>query len=630
MLEQAMKQIETTLLSRRAFHPFPKYGEAGWDALPEEAKRVIVGRAELLAGKDWPALPAVRYMDFVKNGDRSRFEAVYFERRIRLRCLTVAECIERQGRFLDSIIDGVWAICEETTWAMPAHSAAYKRDDQGLVDITRDRVTLDLFAAETGANLAWILYLIGDELNRACEAIPRRVEYEIARRVTGPFLEYDDYWWMGLASERPVNNWNPWINENVLSCALVAVGDEARRVGIVKKVCRSAQRFLDFYAPDGGCDEGPSYFTVAGASLIDILEQLYLATEGQVDLFGEPLIQNMADYIRRAHIADDWFVNFADSPARLTGVAEEALLRLANRTDNKALRDFCVMRLARHRGRRPDRFITHSYQCMFRALAALFDWDEAAYQGAARDVASPGSWFGGIQVAAARQREDSFSGLFLAAKGGCNAESHNHNDIGNYIIYADGRPAVVDAGVGVYTKKTFSERRYEIWTMQSGWHNTAVINGCDQLSGREYAASDVTYSDDGAVMRLTLDMGGAYGPEAGVETYRRAFTFDRGQGRVAVRDEVKLSACRRPVALPLLCAAEPVIGRGEARIGALRLRFDPARFSARAEEKPLEDARLEAGWGRKSLWRLTLTRAGCAETDDWTLEYDMGERESRC
>ena len=624
MLEQAAKQIETMLLNREAFHPFPKYGEAGWDALPEEAKRVLVNRAELLAEKDWPALPATRYMDFVKNGDRSRYEAVYFERRIRLRCLTAAECVERKGRFLDAIIDGVWAVCEETTWAVPAHSAAFKPADQGLVDITRDRVTLDLFAAETGANLAWILYLIGDELNRACDAIPRRVEYEIARRVTGPFLKFDDFWWMGLTDDRPVNNWNPWINENVISCALVAEKDEARRAAIVKKACVSAQRFLDNYAPDGGCDEGPSYFTVAGASLIDILEQLYLATDGRIDLFGEPLIQNMANYIRRVHIADDWFVNFADAPAHLTGVAEEALLRLARRTGNDALRDFCRMRMARHRDRRPYRFLTHSYQCAFRALAALFDWDEAAYDGA-KDVASLSGWFGGIQVAAARAKEDSFDGLFLAAKGGHNAESHNHNDVGNYVIYAGGKPALVDAGVGTYTKKTFSDRRYEIWTMQSGWHNTAVINGQDQKNGRAYAARDVEYSDDGKTMRLSLDMRDAYGPEADAVSYRRLFTFDRAEGRVTVHDDVTLSACREPVRLPLLCAEEPVIGQGEARIGALCLRFDPALFTASAEEKPLADDRLETGWGRKSLWRLTLIRTACAEKDGWTLEYDMGE-----
>ena len=622
MLEQATKHIETMLQKRETFHPFPKYGERGWDFLPEEAKRVIVGRAELLNEKDWLALPATRYMDFVNNGNRSRYEKVYFERRRRLRGLVAAECVERKGRFIDAIINGVWAVCEETTWAIPAHTYSYKPADQGLVDIERDRVTLDLFAAETGANLAWILYLIGDRLSEACAAIPRRIEYEIERRVLTPFMDYDDFGWMGLSHDDPVNNWNPWINENVLSCALVAERDEKRRADIVRKVGKSAQRFLHFYAEDGGCDEGPSYFSVAGASIMDILEQLYLATEGKVNLFGEPLIRNMADYIRHVHIAGDYFVNFADAPARLSGGWEELLMRLAGKMDNPALADFCRMRLAGHRDRRPDRYFTHSDYYFFRALAALFGWHETDY-AAGGDVASLGHWFGGIQVATARTRENSFSGLFLAAKGGCNVESHNHNDIGNYIIYANGRPAIVDAGVGEYTKKTFSAQRYEIWSMQSGWHNTAAVNGCDQKDGRQYAASDVEYADDGAVMTFSMDIQNAYGPEAKLEKYRRAFTFDRPANTIAVHDEVRMTECLCPVKLPLLCAEKPEIGEGTANIGGLTLRFDPALFAASVEEKPLEDGKLDASWERKSLWRLTLARKDCRTADGWTLVYEI-------
>ncbi|MBQ8954004.1 MAG: hypothetical protein IJ048_07790, partial [Clostridia bacterium] len=159
--------------------------------------------------------------------------------------------------------------------------------------------------------------------------------------------------------------------------------------------------------------------------------------------------------------------------------------------------------------------------------------------------------------------------------------------------------------------------------MQSGWHNTAVLNGCDQKNGRQYAASGVEYADDGAVMRLALDMQAAYGPEAKAEKYRRAFAFDRGAGVIAVRDQVKLAECACPVKLPLLCAVKPEIGEGEVTIGGLTLRFDPAQFTAGAEEKPLADAKLENGWGRKSLWRLTLTRTEKKTEDAWTLEYTV-------
>jgi hypothetical protein len=37
-----------------------------------------------------------------------------------------------------------------------------------------------------------------------------------------------------------------------------------------------------------------------------------------------------------------------------------------------------------------------------------------------------------------------------------------------------------------YTRKTFSSQRYEIWTMQSGYHQLPKINGVDQMQGRQY------------------------------------------------------------------------------------------------------------------------------------------------
>ena len=619
MLEEAIKGIESVLLSREAFHPFPKYGEAGWKALPAEAVRTLSAAAETLNEKEWPVLPAVRYMDFVKNGNRSRYQEGYFERRTRLRQLVIAECAEGKGRFLEQIINGIWAVCEETTWCLPAHLGKKEADD-ALADIENDRPVLDLFAAETGALLAWIYYLMGEKLRGICRQVPSRMTCEIERQVLKPYLERNDFWWMGLAHDRPVNNWNPWINENVLGCALTAARDEADRLQIVRKAARSVDRFLHFYAPDGGCDEGPGYFNVAGVSVLDVLEQFFLATEGKVNLFCDPLIRNMADYIRHMHIADDYFVNFADAGVRHRSVSEDVLLRAAQRSGNRALADFARMRFARNPSLRPEGNLLLGSGRIYRDLAALFSGDGSCFAGAA-DVASPGHWFGGIQVATARTKENSFGGLFLAAKGGCNEESHNHNDLGNYIIFADGCPAVVDAGVGVYSRKTFSAERYDIWSMQSSWHNTAVVNGCDQLPGREHAASDVQYRDDGRVMRLDMELKDAWGAEAGIESFRREFTFDRILNRVTVRDRVKLTECSAPVRLPILCAEKPEIGEGTAKIGGLLMRFDPALFTAEAEEKPLLDQNLEKNWGKPSLWRLMLTRRVCAGEDEWMLAY---------
>ena len=81
--------------------------------------------------------------------------------------------------------------------------------------------------------------------------------------------------------------------------------------------------------------------------------------------------------------------------------------------------------------------------------------------------------------------------LDLAVKAGDNADSHNHNDTGSITLYKNGLPILADIGVETYTRKTFSPRRYEIWTMQSGYHPLPTICGTDQKDGVEYRAENV-------------------------------------------------------------------------------------------------------------------------------------------
>ena len=87
---------------------------------------------------------------------------------------------------------------------------------------------------------------------------------EIDTRILTPNLERDDFWWMGFGDRR-VNNWNPWVNSNWLTCTLLMEPDEDRRVASVYKILRSLDNFLVPYPRDGGCDEGPSYWGRAGS-----------------------------------------------------------------------------------------------------------------------------------------------------------------------------------------------------------------------------------------------------------------------------------------------------------------------------------------------------------------------------
>ena len=125
----------------------------------------------------------------------------------------------------------------------------------------------------------------------------------------------------------------------------------------------------------------------------------------------------------------------------------------------------------------------------------------------------------GIQVAAGRRRAG--PPVSICALGGHNAESHNHNDVGNFVVYLDGNPVLIDVGVESYTAKTFSSKRYEIWTMQSAFHNLPTINGVMQAAGRQYEARDVSFHADDAAAEFSADLAAAYPKEAAVEKWRR-------------------------------------------------------------------------------------------------------------
>ena len=605
------------LLAREALRPYPPSSDrAAWERLvPEETRRAFVAAAEKELDTPWAALPATRFLDFVRDGNRGRYEALLFSRRARLGRLVLGETLEGKGRFTEAIADGVWLVCEESFWGVPAHVGMQRRG-AGLPDVGEPIV--DLFAAETGALLAWTDALVGERLDAVHPLIRERLRLEVDRRILTPALERDDFGWMGFRSAS-VNNWNPWINSNWLAAALLVERDPARRERAVAKIVRSLDRFVDSYPDDGGCDEGPSYWGRAGASLFEALDLLRTATGGRVDVFNEPVVRAIGRYIASVHVAGDWYVNLGDASARVTPDAE-LVFRYGRATRDDTVAAFGAWLAARRGPYQPEH--VDRFGSLARALAALTGTSGLGSANAAEPLPAE-VWLPDLQMMAAREKAGTTAGLYVAAWGGHNDQSHNHNDVGNLIVFADGRPLLVDAGVGEYTSKTFSARRYDIWTMQSSWHNLPTVNGADQRAGRAFAARDVAFAASPAAVRFSLDLAPAWAPAAGATRYRREVSLDRRKGEVALAEDYALSACREPLRLRFLAAAEPdtstpgrvVLRSGGAApdetVASYVLLYDAARFAANVETKPIDDARLAPVWGER-LFRITLTARGCA------------------
>jgi hypothetical protein len=555
-----------------------------WSALPADLRDKLIKAGEAVSGKPYAPLPASVLLEYARNGNRSHFENIQSSRRNHLRDVVLAECVEAKGRFLDDIGDGVWAICEETFWGIPAHLGAQKRG-VGLPDVTEP--IIELFSAETAALLAWTHYLAGPQLARINPLLRERLEAEIERRILSVYRERSDFGWMGLNGTSPVNNWNPWINSNVLTCALLMDRDPARRAQTVHKVLTSTDRFLDSYHDDGGCDEGPSYWGRAGAALFECLDLVRSATGGNVNYFDIPLVKQIGAYIYRVHIAGDWFVNFADAPAKVH--PNGALVyRFGAATGDEDLKAFGA-HLVQSRGPQVEN--------LGRALPEAFGLSEMR-KAPAREPLTREAWMPGIQVAAARVKQGSTGGFYFAALGGHNAESHNHNDVGNFVVFCDGQPVLIDAGVETYTAKTFSAQRYDIWTMQSAYHNLPAINGVMQAAGRQYAARDVSFHSDDTAAEFVADIAAAYPKEAGVDKWIRTIRLERGSNRILVNDRYALRARDGKVTMSLMTPRQVRTDSGRFDLGGVSVTLDgPAAPGVEVQEVDTTDARLRPVWG---------------------------------
>ena len=606
-----------------SWHPFPKASEREkWDALPDAIRSTYIKRGESALAFEWPSLQATLFLDYARSGNRTRFQTERNKRRAALGNLVLAECVEGKGRFVDPIVNGVWATCEETYWGVPAH-LSLQAAGKGLPD--SEEPTVDLFAAETSALLAWTHYLIDDAFDSVSPLVRPRIELEIDRRILTPLLDREDFWWMGLKPRpdgRRVNNWNPWINSNWLLSFLLIEKDPARLAEGVAKSLRSLDQFIEPYPEDGGCDEGPGYWGRAAASLFDCLEILESATDGAIDEFDSDLLRNMGSFIYKAHIHDRYFVNFADAPV-LTTPVPSILYRYGKRIGDEKMASFGAF-LAETENLAETGF----GDSVARQLPALFTADDLfATEG--RQPLPRDAWFPEIEVMTARSRAGTADGYFVAAKGGSNAESHNHNDIGNFVVFTDGKPLLIDTGVEPYTAKNSSPERYDIWTMNSNYLNLPQVNGECQQRGFSSAAKSVAYEATNETVTFALDIADAYPHEAGLVSWNRTIRLNRDED-VEIADTCEFAESGGEVVLHLMTACDVEIGEGvlilteadlaDGRVtGAGQIAFDAESFEASVEDISLVDGeRLHRVWGPRVV-RISLKARGLAKEAAWSM-----------
>lgn len=549
---------------------------------------------ETYLGKPWASLPVTEFARFRKDGNRVGYETLVFERRRQLAALVMAEITERKGRFMPDIINGLEVMMEEPWWGIPAH--------YGKPVPLYGEQPVDLFNAESASLIAWAGKELKAELDSFSPELYKKIEREISHRILTKALGVKAWW------KTAGMNWNPWICSNWLTCVMLYEKDAVLRQKAVTEIEGCMRAFIDSYPEDGGCDEGTGYWDRAAASLfecLDLMRQIKADSLAAVTVldYRKDKVACMGAYIYKMYIANGYSVNFADAHENKSVVQLNVLWPFALYLDDPAMKGFAAW-LAKDKSfwAAPAALYAKSgnFPTLGRELMLLRQVSALSEERPVEPLAE--AWLPDLQIAVMRGKDK-----FVAVKGGTNGESHNHNDVGSYIVYADGEPLLIDCGVGEYTSKTFSKERYTIWTMQSDYHNLPQVNGVSQRDGKQFHADVVKNSRHS----ITLDIAKAYPEAADVKSWQRTVTLKGTE--VEVTEKYTLGTYKAPSRLMLMTTVMPDVSKaGTVRLGKNTITYDAARLSVTVEDKSaLLDPLLTGLWGNR-LYRIVMELRGKA------------------
>ncbi len=592
-----------------------------WEGVKPALYDALQASKEKYDGYVFEPLYASLWMQYTTMQNRVNYEAKQFDRRIALNTYVFLEAIENEGKHIGRILDLVWMILEESEWALPAHVHNTPGND-ALPDVRHP--TVCLFSAFLAQQLTFVSFLFEEKFNAISRHIVPRIKNEVMRRVVDDYLTRNDYWYFGFNPSRKTNNWTSAVNMGVLSAAAVLLRDEKEKLAkVVAKVLITSSNQINDYPDDGGCDEGPGYWIGSTANLVQVLDIVRRLTGGVIDPLAEPKIQNIGNYFSSMYIYGSYLVSVADCDA-LRSMLDPSLFTIGKHLSNDNL--LAIVYDAYERGET-------GYSMCDVNTGGILDAAEMLMEMRRGRTVPPflprkSNYLASIQIATARESDTDRSGLFFAAKGGHNKESHNHNDVGNFIVYKDGERFLCDTGRPSYDAVVFSRARYTKWMFQSGYHNLPTVNGHDQTGHFEegnYAAKNALFSEDDATVSFSLDISEAYANRADIEKWERRFVFDREKSAIRVTEDYALKICES-VTLNFIAAAPFTVGDGVITMrsgdASLGIYTDTSLFDIQAETIDFKgDGAFLYRWsGGLYRLRLTLKKPKAADIITYTIK----------
>ena len=490
-------------------------------------------------------IESLRYSEFdifYQTGSRSEYEKSYFDRRGRLNSCAFMYFLTGEDRYKQGLEDVIWAICDEFSWALPAHM-------NNEMEIGKQKRYIDLFASETGFALSEIYDLLGDQLS---PKVSQRISFEVRERIVTSYLENTYNW------ETVPTNWSAVCTAGV-GAACMYLGTDREFEQMLPRWKKSMECYLSGLAEDGCCMEGVNYWTYGFGFFVYFADMLKERTNGEVNLFECDKVRAAASFEQKVLMGKTKCVSFSDGSQDFQ-FAPGLAFYLHKHFEGILIPDLCCMQKFGDDN-------CYRWASFIRDFFWTAPIANKAQNGSRTYFLPDAGWF-----------MHSNAAYSFAAKCGHNQEPHNHNDVGSLLYIKNDRVILEDLGYGEYTYDYFnSPNQYEILNKSSGGHCLPIIGGQCQKYGKEYCGSILAQEGTG----FEMDIAEAYGNENLSELKRSVLCLE---DRVEITDTVVFRDRTEAITERFVTKISPVLNGGIVVLGDACLCFDASSLTCSVSE----------------------------------------------
>lgn len=404
--------------------------------------------------------------------------------------------------YYNSLLDTVWAYLNEYTWAPLGHYSEYyyqrtpKDFDCGLIDI---------FASSVAFSLAEIKNLFAD---RFPKLLKDRISYELRRRTIEPYLTRRFFW------ESHDNNWTAVCTGGVAGVLIYEAPEIFYQCQ--KRIHASMKCYLDSYKDDGMCVEGVGYWAFGFGFFATYAMLEKELTNGEVDWFKDEKVTEIAKFLQKTFLQKNVLVTYGDCSVQQD--YQTGLPHMLKHIYKDAIES--LPRELAYVGK-------HNTHPVFLLRSILYHNNE--YYS---DTLPTNVTYTAKNSAYIVKRTSNYG---FSAKGGNNGESHNHIDVGTFILARNNKQIICDIGAGEYLEGYHGDKRYTFFHPSSYAHSLPIFDGKGQNERRQ---EDVIITYDEKTSTASMDIAVAYNLDC-LKSLNRSFSFKEDE--LILTDSYKLT-----------------------------------------------------------------------------------------